>query len=63
MLRNHIGMMITLPEKHYDESTRVTDRPLRLMKIQGIERISFQCIYLSIPYSSIIQALNYPTIV
>lgn len=32
MLRNHIGMMITLPEKQYDESTRVTDRPLRLMK-------------------------------
>ena len=28
MLRNHTGMMITLPEKHYDESTRVTDRPI-----------------------------------
>ena len=28
MVRNYIGMMITLPEKHYDESTRVTDRPI-----------------------------------
>ena len=44
MRRNHSGMMITLPEKHYDESTRVTDRPLRLMKIQEIERILFPCI-------------------
>lgn len=28
MVRNYIGMMITLPEKYYDESTRVTDRPI-----------------------------------
>ncbi len=28
MVRNYVGMMITLPEKYYDESTRVTDRPI-----------------------------------
>jgi hypothetical protein len=28
MVRNYIGMMITLPEKDYDESTRVTDRTI-----------------------------------
>ena len=40
MRLNHSGMMITLPEKHYDESTRVTDRPMRIMNIQRMERMS-----------------------
>jgi hypothetical protein len=26
MIRNQVGMMIAHTEKHYDESTRVTDR-------------------------------------
>jgi hypothetical protein len=30
MIRNHVGMMIALTEKDYDESTRVTDRLLCL---------------------------------
>ena len=28
MVPYYIGMMITLPEKYHDESTRVTDRPI-----------------------------------